>query len=180
MAEEIVELKEHADEGAHNPSLRPVSLTMAILAVLVATVSLLGHRAHTEELLLQNKATDNWSYYQAKSIRRHSYELFLDLLSVSDPKDAKAAGDLKEKYQREIGRYDREEKQIEEEGHKLEQETAFQGKKADRFDLGEVLLEIALVVTSITLLTGRTLYWKAGILSGCLGLAVAVTAFWIS
>ncbi len=179
MAEEIVELKEHAEEGAHHPSLKPVSLTMAILAVLVAAISLLGHRAHTEELLLQNKATDNWSYYQAKSIRRHSYELFLDLLSVSDPKDSKGAAELWEKYQREIERYEREEKQIEEEGHKLEMETALESKKADRFDLGEVLLEIGLVVTSITLLTNRTLFWKAGILSGMAGIVVAATAHWI-
>ena len=39
---------------------------MAVLAVLVATVSLLGHRTHTEEIILQNQVTDQWAYYQAK------------------------------------------------------------------------------------------------------------------
>jgi hypothetical protein len=48
MADEIQELHEQAEEGAHNPSLAPVTVTMAIFAVLVAAVSLLGHRAHTE------------------------------------------------------------------------------------------------------------------------------------
>ena len=53
-------------------NLAPVSLTMAILAVLVATVSLLGHRAHTEEILMQTRATDQWAYYQAKNMRRNT------------------------------------------------------------------------------------------------------------
>ena len=82
MPDELQELHEQAEEGAHHSSLAPVTVTMAILAVLVAAVSLLGHRAHTEELLLQTKATDQWAYYQAKDIRRHTYELFLDEISV--------------------------------------------------------------------------------------------------
>ncbi len=56
--EELNELKEHAEAAAERKGLAPVSLTMAIVAVLVATISLLGHRAHTEEILLQNKTTD--------------------------------------------------------------------------------------------------------------------------
>lgn len=179
MPDEVNELKESAEEAAHDPGLRPVSLTMAILAVLVATISLLGHRAHTEELLLQNKATDNWSYYQAKNIRRHTYELFLDMVAISSAKDTAQAEQLKEKYKREIERYDREQKQMEEEGHKLEQETEHESRRADRFDLGEVFLEIGLVVSSITLLTRRRLYWQFGILAGIAGLGVASTALWV-
>ena len=53
MAEDIMELKEHAEHGSEEHNLAPVTLTMAILAVLVASVTLLGHRAHTEEVLLE-------------------------------------------------------------------------------------------------------------------------------
>ena len=60
MSEEISELHEHAEEAHHDPGLAPVTITMAILAVLVAAVSLLGHRAHTEELLNQSRASDHW------------------------------------------------------------------------------------------------------------------------
>lgn len=179
MPDEVNELKENAEKGSHDPSLRPVSLTMAILAVLVAAVSLMGHRAHTEELLLQNKATDNWSFYQAKNIRRHSYETFLDLLSISDPKDIKAAEGLKQKYEKEIMRSNGEQKEIEEEARRLERETALAGRKGDRFDLGEVFLEVGLVITSITLLTGRRRFWGMGTVVGILGIGVAVTALWM-
>ena len=87
-SEELQELHEHAQHAKHDPTVAPVSVTMAVLAVLVAVVSLLGHRAHTEEVLLQNKASDQWAYYQAKNIRRHNDELFADLTAVTLAKDA--------------------------------------------------------------------------------------------
>jgi hypothetical protein len=175
MREEPHELRERAEKGHHDPALAPVSFTMAILAVFVAAVSLLGHRAHTEELLLQNKATDQWAYYQAKNIRRHTYQLFLDLLSISEAKNAERSAGVKEKYLRELERYKDEQKEIEGEARKLEKETGLERRKADRFDLGEVFLEVALVITSITLLTGRRMFWHAGIALGLVGLAVAAT-----
>ena len=45
---ELDELKEQAERAKEDRTLVPVSITMAILAVLVAVASLLGHRAHTE------------------------------------------------------------------------------------------------------------------------------------
>ena len=56
---EMEELQEAAEHGRNSPTLAPVSFTMAILAVLVAIAALLSHRAHTEEVLLQDKATDH-------------------------------------------------------------------------------------------------------------------------
>ena len=88
-------MQENAEHGSENPSLAPISVTMAILAVCVAVVSLLGHRSHTEELLMQNRATDQWAYYQAKNIRRHNYEMGLDLLSLIEFKDKEQAGKVR-------------------------------------------------------------------------------------
>jgi hypothetical protein len=144
MTEEIQELHENAEEAHRDPGLVPVTLSMAILAVVLAAISLLGHRAHTEELLLQNKATDQWAYFQARNIRRHTDELFLDLLSVLNPKDAEAAEEIKKKYSREIERYQDEQKDIQSEAQQLEKEVATQQHKANRFDLGEVCLEVSI------------------------------------
>jgi hypothetical protein len=175
-ADELQELHEHAEHAAHDPSMAPVSLTMAILAVLVATVSLMGHRAHTEEVVLQNKVTDQWAYYQAKNIRRHTDELFADFASVMVATDTQKAAQLREKYQKEADRYRDEQKDIDAEAKKLEQETDHERRRADRYDLGEVLLEVALVVTSITLLSGRRTFWHAGLALTVIGLVVASTA----
>src|ERR1700690_1962323 len=98
MADEAQELRENAEKAREDSSLAAVSLTMAILAVFVAVVSLLGHRAHTEEVVLQAKASDQWAYYQAKNIRRHEDEIFTDLTSVETTTDAAALAKLREKY----------------------------------------------------------------------------------
>ncbi len=177
MSEELNELHENAEHAREHPDLAPVTLTMAVLAVLVATVSLLGHRAHTEEIILQNKVTDQWSYFQAKNIRLHTDQLFADLAGVVTSKDADGAAKLQEKVRGEAERYSDEKKELEKKAHELEEEFALTNRKADRFDLGEVFLEVALVITSITLLSGRRIFWHLGLLLGLVGILAASSAW---
>jgi hypothetical protein len=172
---ELQELQEQAEEGSSHASLAPVTVTMAIFAVLVAAVSLLGHRAHTEEILLQTKATDQWAYYQAKDIRRRSYELFLDEVSVFSLQNSEQVAKIKDKYAKEVDKYRDQQNDIEGEARKAEDEVKLQGRRADRFDLGEVLLEAALVICSITLLTRKRIFWGFGLILGILGLAIGVS-----
>ena len=174
-ADELQELQENAEHAHHNPSLAPVSLTMAVLAVLVAVVSLLGHRAHTEEVVLQAKSSDQWSYYQAKNIREHEDELFSAMAAVVASNDAVAVAKSREKYSQEAERYKHEKDEIQDEAHKLEREVDTERRRADRYDLAEVFLEIGLVITSITLLSGRRIFWHLGVLFSVVGVAVAVS-----
>ena len=173
-SDEIQELQEHAEHARENPSLAPVSLTMAVLAVLVAVVSLLGHRAHTEEVVLQAKSSDQWAYYQAKNIRQHEDELFADLSSAVASKDSGVMDKFREKSSQEAERYKHEKTDIQDEARKLGLEVAMERKRADRYDLAEVFLEIGLVITSITLLSGRRIFWHLGIVLSVVGVVVAV------
>jgi hypothetical protein len=175
MADELSELQENAEHGRENPSLAPISVTMAILAVCVAVVSLLGHRSHTEELLMQNRATDQWAYYQAKNIRLHNYDMSLDMLPLIEFKDKEQAGRIQEKYKAQVDRYTKEQAEIEERAKDLEGESGGAQRKADRFDLGEVFLEIALVICSLSLLSRKRFYWFLGIFAGVAGLMIAAT-----
>jgi hypothetical protein len=174
-SEEFQELHEHAEHALHDPSAAPVSLTMAILAVVVATVSLLGHRTHTEEVVFQNRVSDQWAYFQAKSIRRHEDQMFVDLLSLMPAKAGSDAAKLQEKYSDEAKHYNDEQKDLQAEASRLEAETHLASRKADRYDLSEVFLEIALVITSITLLSKKRSFWYAGIVLGIIGTVVAFT-----
>jgi hypothetical protein len=177
MAEELNELKEQAEHAKENPELAPVSVTMAMLAVLVAVVSLLGHRAHTEEVVLQAKASDQWAYYQAKNIRQHTDQLFTDLTSVEATTDAAKLAKTRDQYSAEIARYQGEQHELETEARKLEADVAIERDRADRFDVAEVFLEVGLVVTSITLLTGRRFYWLTGAGLAIVGIVLAATGF---
>ena len=62
-------MEEAAEEHEHESErwMLPVAVTLAVLAVLVAMATLMGHRAATEELLLQTQASDQWAYFQAKT-----------------------------------------------------------------------------------------------------------------
>src|SRR5579875_1977574 len=80
-AEEAHEQAEHAEEARH-PFDKRVAATMAIIAALLAVVSVLGHITTTEELVNQQKASDQWAFYQAKSIRRYESEIARDLLGA--------------------------------------------------------------------------------------------------
>lgn len=177
MPDELQELRENAEAGSEHESLAPVTVTMAILAVLVAAVSLLGHRAHTEELLHQTEATDQWAYYQAKDIRRHTYELFLDQLSVFALQASDQVEKVREKYTKEVERYRDEQKDIEAEAKKAQDDVKREGRRADLFDLGEVMLEAALVICSITLLTRKRFFWGMGLVLGLLGVAIGAAGF---
>jgi len=175
MGDELQELQEHAEHGHNHPSLAPVSLTMAVLAVLVAVVTLLGHRAHTDEVVQQAKSSDQWSYYQAKNIRAHEDDLFSELAAIMNSNDAGAVAKFREKYSQEAERYKHDKDEIQNEARNLESEVATERKRADRYDLAEVFLEIGLVITSITLLSGKRIFWHLGIVFSILGIAIAVS-----
>jgi hypothetical protein len=175
---EGVELPEHDHHDKH-PLTIPVSVTMTILAVLGALVTLLGHRAHTEELLLQAQATDQWAYYQAKNIRLHEMEAVADMIGALAPQDKDKAAAVHEKYVKEVERYKSDKENIGDIAKEVESERDLVSRRADRFDGGEALLDVGLVICSVTLLTKRRYFWYTGMLFGAAGVILAITGFFI-
>jgi len=171
------ELEGHGGHGGEHGGrlVIPVSITISILAVLVAAVTLLGHRAHTEEVLLQGKAFNQWAYYQAKNIRLRELQSFHDLLEVVSTEDKAKAGEIKKEYAKEIERYGGDKEDISKEAKDLEQERDLYQRRADHFDAGEGVLEFALIICSLTLLTNKKFFWFSGITIGIVGVMVALT-----
>src|SRR5437868_491182 len=62
-----------ASEHALSSGQRSIGVTMAIIAAGLAVVTLMGHRLHTEEVVLQTQTADGWAYYQAKNTRAQMY-----------------------------------------------------------------------------------------------------------
>jgi Domain of unknown function (DUF4337) len=173
------EFEGHGGHGGEHggPLIIPVSITISILAVLVAAVTLLGHRAHNEEVLLQGKTSNQWAYYQAKNIRLRELQSFYDLLGVVSTEDKAKAREIREKYAKEIERYGGDKEDISKEARDLEQERDLYQRRADHFDAGEGVLEFALIICSLTLLTTKKSFWFSGIPIGIVGVAVALTGF---
>ena len=174
---EGIELPEAHHTREDNPLVLPVSLTMSIMAVLVAAASLLGHRTHTEELLKQSQAASRWTQYDTKSVNLRGAEQTFDMMRLSEPSNKQVGDELREKYAKLLEHYKGDKTDARKEAMELESERDFAGRKADRFDGGEVLLEIGLVICSISLLTKRKSFWFVGMLFGVAGIVFASTGF---
>lgn len=175
---EGIELPEaHHHEHEDDPLVLPVSVTISILAVLVAIVTLMGHRAHTEELSRETQAASRWEQYQAKSIRQRMTQVGSDLISVVAPLNKEKGEVLAQKYEKEVEHYASDKEDVSKIAEELETERDRAIHRADRFDLGEVLLEIGLVICSLTLLAKKKIFWVGGVLVALIGLGVAFTGF---
>ena len=174
-ADELKELRERAEHEEH----RPVAFTMSLMAVLVAVTTVLGHRSHTDAVLFQNKATDQWNEYQAKKIRSNDTALIADLMKVVTVSDKDAAEKIEKVYADHQSKWADDLKEESEKAEVLEKRVEQAEKRAVRFDLAEALLEIGLVITSVTLLTHRFAYWYFGMAFSLAGIISAASAFFL-
>jgi Domain of unknown function (DUF4337) len=174
-ADELKELRERAEHEEH----RPVAFTMSLMAVLVAVTTVLGHRSHTDAVLFQNKATDQWNEYQAKKIRSNDTALIADLMKVVTVSDKDGAEKIEKVYADHQSKWADDLKEESEKAEVLEKRVEQAEKRAVRFDLAEALLEIGLVITSVTLLTHRFVYWYFGMVFSAAGIISAASAFFL-
>lgn len=178
-AHEIQEFAHQMKEaGEGRESLKLISLAISILAVIVAMVTVAGHRAHTEAILMQSRAADQWNEYQAQKIRMDNLSVTVDQMNLRPALSPAAALKLQQ-YETHIAKWHtdlaREEKVAEDYEHKVEQAE----KHAARYDLGEALLQIGVVLCSITLFTLARAYFLMGLSLGLIGILVAVSAFFV-
>jgi hypothetical protein len=165
---EVKELQDIAHEARTRKDKR-IGLTMAVVAMLLAVATMLGHRTHTESVLLQTRATDQWAYYQAKNIRAHMYEADSQLAAALAAHGPKLSEDFKSRGEKQ--RSDAE--NIRATAEKLEAETQATERKAGHYDLAEIFLEVAIVLCSISLLTGSGAYWRLSFISTVIGILIA-------
>ncbi len=161
---------DEALEKAKDPWERRIGASMAIVAAALALVSVAGHISTTEEILSQQKASDQWAFYQSKAIRRYQSEAASDVLAAVKGSEAAA-----KRYRDDTVRSEKETEQIQEKAREFERESASHGRRALRLHVGEIFLEIAIVFSSLALLTRRRMFWWTGMAGGALGTLVALT-----
>lgn len=175
-ATEMQEFAKQVKEGGEE-SLTSISLAISILAVLVAMVTVLGHRTHTQAVLAQARATDEWNLYQAKKIRQESLAVVIDQMQLQPTVDPKASAAKLAEYRVHIAKWTNDLAEAQKTAEAYEQQVERAEKQASRFDLGEALLQISVVLSSITLFTRRRSWYFGGITLGAVGLLVAASAF---
>ena len=169
---------EHAEHAAHenNPFISQVSITIALLAVVAAVTGSLetvesggAIIAANEAVLAQDQATDQWSFFQAKSVKKNLYAIAAD---AAGPKaddyraKAKQEGADQEKAQDEA-------KTLEAESRRDQALSQRHENRHHRLTVGATFLEIGIAISTIAIITRKRWPW---VISGVLGLAGAVVA----
>src|SRR5258707_472654 len=132
----MAELEIHHEVEGSDPFGKKIGVLASLLAVMLAIVSIISHRAHTDAVLFKSTANDKWSYYQSKRIKFHSLELGEDLLgamSAPTPQTAKVL----ERYTKEKARYTKESNDAQEDARKTDELAEHIEHQALRFDFGE-------------------------------------------
>ena len=158
-----------------------VSLTMVIIAVLAAIATLKGGGFSTRTLKEMNEATfnqtqasDQWSFFEAKSIKQNLYEIELDHLSAGPSTDAAACSKMKTK----IAKYDQEKADIATLARKYEaardeaRRTATQAAEhSKQMGLAITLFQIAIALGAMCLIVKKKPLWIVSSLLGVIAIA---------
>jgi hypothetical protein len=171
----MAEVEIHAGHGAHADAFGQwVGILVGIIGVLLAVVTILSHREHTAAVVHKTEANDQWAYYQAKKSRAHTDEVGNALLNALAPDPSRVA-DTAQKFSAEAARYAAQADDIQKDASMKDAESRHAEDRAIRFDLGEGLLELGVVMTSLYFLARRRLYVTFGVLAAIVGAAVGAT-----
>lgn len=185
MAEIEIPDPEEMNEIREKAFTRKVALTTAIYAVILAVTSLGGNNAMKEMLLAQQQASDQWAYYQAKVIREHLYRIEKMRLEAGLLERGEGVSQevrdhyekLRKKVEEEERRYNSEKKEIEAEARRLEHERDLNRDKDPYFDYAEVLLQIAIVMATVAILSTSPLMYGFSIVLAAVGAMLSANGF---
>jgi len=173
---EIQEFSNQMKEaGESGESLTHISLAISVLAVLVAMVSVLGHRSHTQAVLSQARAVDTWNHYESHKIRSDQVDANITLLSLQPNSNGEAVEKRLAEYRAHQQKWQQQLDEEEKQAHGFEDEVEHAEGLALHYDIGEALLQISVVLCSITLFTRRKLYFYFGLAVGAAGLLSAAS-----
>ena len=185
LKEKLEEATERAEEGAKRERwIVYLSFSTALIAVLAAIAALESGTYSNEALLLKNeallaqtKASDQWAYYQAKSVKSTIYASQAAQLLTSNP-------ELAAKAQKEAERYAREEEEISKTANELEKHVNEDSERSSesmehhhRFAYAVTMFQISIALAAVGALSRQKAVWYAGLLVAVIGLIYFVDGF---
>lgn len=153
---------EELEEQKKDVFSKRVALCTALFAVMLAITSLGGNNAAKEMMLSQQQASNQWAFYQSKVMREHLYRveqqkaaaLLAERGAAMNPQARELYESNRRSYAAEEKRYAAEKLGIEQTAKKLESQRDVGVTKDPYFDYAEALLQIAIVMASISILSG--------------------------
>jgi hypothetical protein len=168
-----IELK---PEHAADPNTRRVGIMVGVVGIFLSVVTIASHRAHTGAVIHRTESNDAWSYYQAKKIREYTSEVAITLLQSLGQDSAKTDAPLA-KLDAARAKYASDGEKIQADARAKDEETALEERRALRFDIGEGMLELGLVLSSLYFLARKSFFPIFGLLASIGGTAMGIWGF---
>ncbi len=172
-----MEVEAHHVES-HDSIGKLVGIQTAILAVLLSVFTIFAHREHTNTLLFNNEASNEWSHYQAKRIRAYQLEMNTGLVKLLAPNSTETVKTLTD-YTSASEKYRKELEEIKFEADKKVQESQIAHHRSGYFDLSEGLLEIAVILSSLYFISRKKLFPVLGLSLGLAGLLIGISGLFM-
>jgi hypothetical protein len=165
--------------------LNYLALTTVVFAVCATLSTLKGGGFSTRSVMFQAQASDQWSYYQAKSIKGYVYDLQkekleLELKSLKSGASRSVVAEFEGKidsYGRKAKKYEEEKEEIKKRAEDLEKRRDDAQKHSSAFGLAAMFLQIAILLSSIAALMKRRFFWLLGLVLGSVGLVFFLNGF---
>jgi hypothetical protein len=185
MPEVEIPNPEELEELRNKAFTRRVAMTTAIYAVMLAIAALGGNNAMKDMLLAQQQASDQWAFYQAKVIREHAYRIQQKRLEAElAERGASMVPEVRQRHEAlaaefatEAQRYNAEKKDVENDAKTLEHERDVNRTKDPYFDFAEVLLQIAIVISSVAILSSSRLLYGVSLILALGGTLLMINGY---
>jgi hypothetical protein len=167
--------------------LNYLALTTVIFAVCATLSTFKGGGFSTRSVMSQSQASDQWAFFQAKSIKSYIYQMQkesmeLRLLDLPKSTSKEMVNAHKEKiadYKKKIEKYEQDKSDIQEKAKQLESVRDESQKHSQAFGMAVIFLQIAILLSSIAGLLKKKMVWYGGIATGLVGLFYFVNGFFV-
>jgi hypothetical protein len=173
-------------EEKKEPWLSYLALTTVIFAVCATLSTLKGGGYSTRSVMSQAQASDQWAYYQSKSIKEYVYDLqrekFEMDLKTNKGMSRALAADYEKRiaaYKEKIDRYEKEKEEIKTKAEGLEKRRDDAQVHSGAFGLAAMFLQIAILLSSIAALMKKKMFWFIGMGAGAFGLLYFLNGFFL-
>lgn len=164
--------------------LNYLALSSIVFAVCATLSTFKAGNYSTKSVLSQTQASDQWAYYQSKSIKGYLYDMQKDKLEIElkGQKSASAANEYKnriEAYSKKIKKYEDEKAKIENDARALEKTRDEAQRHSGAFGMAVVYLQLAIVLSSIAALMKKRFVWIIGLALGIVGIVYFANGFFL-
>ncbi len=153
-----------------------LAMSTAVMAVLAALTTLYVGKYSSRAVLMQGQESNQWAYYQAKSIKGHTYEIQKERLELElfagGARLGKEVGERFGKtiadYGSQVQRYEAEKREIKAKAEELAKKKEIAQVMAGNFGYSLIFLQIGIMLSSVASLTKKRYLWHIG-LAACSG-----------